>query len=126
MPAKRTRYRYITSETMSPKHAIASYELHSARQLTADNMSAIRIAVPKGMNVKYVPKHKFSQTSDERTLEDLNYEVIVRMRGRWKVVDELKGVQPFEYDRELKKRGYHKTATGYLTNTQYRKMTGGA
>ena len=126
MLAKRTRYRYITSDTLSPKHSVASYELHSANQLTADNMSAIRIAIPRGMQLKYVPTWRCTQTSDERTLEELNYEVIVRMRGRWKVVDELKGVQPFDHDKELKKQGYHKTATGYLTSAQFRKMTRGA
>ena len=113
MASKRPRYRYITSEVVSPAHAVAGYELRSANQLTADKMSAIRIAVPRGMGVKYSPADKCSFTTDERTLEDLNYDVIIRMRGRWKVTNELKGVQPFKHADALKSMGYQATPVGY-------------
>ena len=126
MPSKRPRYRYITSDTVSPGHAIAAYELRSANQLTADNLSAIRVAIPKGMKVDYVPAWHCSHTADERTLDELNYEVIIRVRGRWKVFNELKGTQPFNHATVLKKYGYHKTGIGYLTDAQYQKFLRGA
>lgn len=113
MPAKRPRYRYITSQTISPAQSVASYDLHSANQLTAENMSAVRFAVPRGMNVKYAPAHKCSHTSDERTLDALDYDIIVRMRGRWKVMNELKGVQPYKHADALHAMGYQATPVGY-------------
>ena len=126
MSGKRPRYRYITNDVITPGFAISAYELKAANQITADTMSAVRVAIPKDMPVKYVPAWHCSSTTDERTLDELNYEVIIRVRGRWKVMQELKGVQPFDYHKELKKYGYHKTGIGYLTHAQYHKFVRGA
>lgn len=84
----RKRYRYITSGMIKATDKISNYRLISLNQVYGYS-DAIRIEIPDNLKLEKLSCDDYSTTEDERTIADLNPEVVLRFNGRTKVNKEL-------------------------------------
>ena len=118
----RKKYRYILCGIVNPTDKIKIFRLIAANCL-GNRTSAIRIPIPKDMILEKWSCDNYSTTFDERTLLDLEYDVLIKRNGKWIVMNELKSYQPHEFSKILREN-YELYLTsfklGYLTKEEYK------
>lgn len=117
---KRRRYRYILSGAVEPKDKISDFRLISKNPLLYSN-SAIRVFIPDDMELEKWRCDDYSTTSDGRTLEELEYDVVIKVNGKFIKRNDLKKHAPHEYHEILIDEGYFIVPElGYVTVEQYK------
>ena len=117
---KRRRYRYILSGTVKSKDKISDFRLISKNTSPYSN-SAIRVFIPDDMELKKWRCDNYSTTSDGRTLEELEYDVLIKVNGKFIKRNDLKKHEPHEYYEILINEGYLITPKlGYVAVEQYK------
>ena len=117
---KRRRYRYILSGTAKPKEKISNFRLISKNTSPYSN-SAIRVFIPDDMELKKWRCDSYSITSDVRTLEELEYDVLIKVNGKFIKRNDLKKHDPHEYYEILINEGYLIVPKlGYVAVEQYK------
>ncbi len=82
------RYRYITCGVIKPTDKVSDFRLIGINQVYGYS-DAIRIEIPDDLKLEKLSCDCYSTTEDERTIADLNPEVVLRFNGRIKVNKEL-------------------------------------
>ena len=119
----RKTYRYILNGRVNPNQQISQYKLVSQNHFPNDTNIAIRFLLPSDMQITQEKKASYSITKDERTLTDLNAEIVVKMNGRWKANPfgiSLKTTQPYLVHDIMTKNGYYISYYGYLDAQRYK------
>ena len=117
--------------TIRPEWPIDWYELESRATLSNRNHVAIRIKSPANLMVYKttlldidgtIITHHF-KSADNRSLNSLDWEPVVRINEKWVMRYDLKSCKSFgEYDRIMLAEGYTPVpGLGYLTPKQYQK-----
>lgn len=113
-------YRYITCGAVNPSDKISKFRLVCNRQIKDD---AIRVRLPDDLILEKYNCDNYSTTDDSRTLEELGYDIICKIDGKWKVMNDLKDYQPHEFSDILREKyGYYITNLGYLSKEKYKEM----
>lgn len=117
---KRRRYRYILSGKVKPKDKISDFRLIS-KNTSPYSTSAIRVFIPDDMELEKWRCDNYSTTSDGRTLEELEYDVLIKVNGKFIKRNDLKKHEPHEYYEILINEGYLIVPKlGYVTVEQYK------
>ena len=123
------RYRYITCGTACANdsvNTISAYRLISANSLYRSVDSCIRVELPEDLVLETWRGDGYSTTEYPLPLSRLNTDVLVRVNGKFKVMNELKNVKLYNIYDLMVKKGYHGTHNyGYLTHEQYMKHVKG-
>lgn len=112
------RRRYITTGIVDYDGPISAYRLIASNNLgNADN--CIRVTLPPDLILKKSSCDGYSTTEDQRSLNELGYDIMVKLNGRWTVFNDLKPIQPHEIFYALKWQGLTPVPKyGYLTKPQ--------
>ena len=120
----KTRYRYILADTPSLKGPISNFQLYPGNKLGPMVNLLVRVHIPEDMELIKRSYAYYSVTKDERTLEDLGYDVLVKFDSKWKVQNVLKGKSFVQMIDTLKKGGYEELGMyGWLTRLEYMRTT---
>lgn len=116
------QFRYLTDMVINLKKPISKYQLFTQKGLK-DVVHAIRITMPKSIKMTRVKdeKNDYYTTKSKKTLNDLEYDIVVKINGVWTVKNELKGIVPHKFKNELRKQHIYPTQTeyGYMTQKKY-------
>lgn len=117
----RKRYRYIGNGYCKPTDLICDYRLIGGCKLhTLVLADYIRVNIPDDLVLEKSACDEYSTTEDTRTIEELGYDVMVKIRGKWKIDNTLKGVEPHEISDVMFDRGFRCTKEhGYLSCEEY-------
>lgn len=111
------RYRYITCGAVKATDKISKFRLVCNRQIKDD---AIRVHIPDDLILEKYSCDNYSTTEDNRTIEDLGYDVVCKLDGKWIVMNELKSYQSYEFSDILREKyNYYITQMGYLSRNKY-------
>lgn len=117
-------YRYITASSVKPSSRICDYKLIGGNQLSNDDgrdSIVIRVRVPDDMKIEKLSCDSYSTTEDERTIEELGYDILVRINGQLIVRNDLKGYTRDEQSSILtEKEGLYLTKDGYVSRERYK------
>ena len=117
----KTKYRYILADTPSLKGPISNFQLYPGNKLGPMVNLLVRVHIPDNMELTKRSYAYYSVTKDERTLEDLGYDVLVKLDSKWKVQNVLKGKSFIQMIDALKKGGYEELGMyGWLTRLEYK------
>lgn len=93
----RKRYRYILNGIAMGEHKISDYRLIAATNMTSKYKHvALRVNIPDDMELEKWSCDPYSTTADNRTLDELGYDVLIwyEEERKWKVHNEFKGTRP--------------------------------
>lgn len=117
----RKRFRYIRAGIAAPDDPICNFRL-VAQNCLDGAASCIRVELPDDLVLLKYDCDSYSTTADKRTLNELGYEIRVKMNGRWKTRNDLKPIQPHRIYFAMMKEGKAPVPElGYLTQRQYEK-----
>ncbi|MGD1416467.1 hypothetical protein [Bacillus stercoris] len=92
------RYRYISNGCVLGKDKICSYRLIAKNNIKAsyNGAIAIRVNIPEDLELTKYSCDPYSTTDDERTIDELGYDVLIWNEGKskWEIHNEFKGVKP--------------------------------
>lgn len=92
------RYRYITNGIVLGEDKICDFRLIAGNNIKADynGATAIRVVIPEDLELEKWSCDPYSTTDDERTLDELGYDVLIwyKKEKKWKIHNEFKGVRP--------------------------------
>jgi hypothetical protein len=96
----RYRYRYIWNGGVLGKDKISEYRLIS-NTVQASNV-VIRVNIPDDLKLTKWSCDSYSTTDDERTLDELGYDILVWKTNRWIKYNRFKGKTPIEIEKLIK------------------------
>lgn len=92
------RYRYVLNGTALGKDKISDFRLIAGNNITSpyDGETALRVNIPDDLILTKYRCDPYSTTRDERTLEELGYDVLIwyQSEKKWKVHNEFKEMRP--------------------------------
>lgn len=95
------RYRYILNGTVLGSDKICGYRLIAGNNIKSDynGASALRVVIPDDMKLEKWSCDSYSTTDDERTLDELGYDVLIwnKKKKKWEIHNELKGIRPCDF-----------------------------
>ena len=101
------QWRYILSGGVKPTDILADFRLYPANRI--DHASeAIRVPVDD-VELEQVQGNSYARTRDTRTLNQIGYDVLVRVNWKLQVKDALRpkdGASPILPDRLMRSKGY--------------------
>ena len=101
----RKRYRYIGNGCVTGNDKICDYRLIGGNQLSSLSSSDfIRVTIPDDLVLEKRSCDPYSTTEDERTIEELGYDVLVKINGKFKIMNELKGIEPHMFDKVMREK----------------------
>lgn len=118
------KYRYIGNGHCKPTDKISDYRLIGGCKLnTLSSSSYIRVHIPDDLMLEKWSCDEYSTTEDTRTIEELGYDIIVKIKGKWKIMtDELQNIMPCDIHKYMHELGFYITKEhGYLSTKDYRK-----
>lgn len=114
------RFRYILCGLVNYDGPISDYRLIGANNLN-DAASCIRFKLPNNFHLTKYSCDSYSTTDDKRTLNEIGYDVLVKINGRWVVRNDLKGIQPHTIYKAMMKEGLSPVKKmGYMNHAQYK------
>lgn len=114
------RYRYITSGIVDTNGPISNYRLIASNNL-GNSHSAIRVRIPTDLKLIKYSCDPYSTTEDKRTINQLGYDIIIKLNGKWVVKNDLKGNQQHTFHEILRQQSLYVTLEGYMTLDKYEK-----
>lgn len=144
-PKKRTKrkntlsclrpYRYVLSNDVKINEPICSYRISKGHSDTVRSMSiAVRVHMPKDLKLEIEVNQDgdscevYYITKDQRSIEELSYEVVVRINGKWNVDSSLSKMTFADIHKTMCNNGFILTENGYVrmdTNTIKEKLNNG-
>ena len=120
------RYRYILPNTNVLRGTISDFPLYTANKIGPMHNLSIRVRIPEEVQLSKRSYANYSVIeNDPRTIEDFDYDVLVKFDSKWKVQNQLKGKTFYQMVCELKKGGYEELEMyGWLTKLEYMKTLG--
>ena len=114
------RYRYILSGIVNTDESLSSYRLAGSNNICYSH-SALRVNIPSDLKLDKLSCDSYSTTTDNRTIKELGYDVIIKINGKWVVRNDLKVVQTHEFNSKLIEEGMYTTNNkdGYMTKNRY-------
>lgn len=100
----RQKYRYILCGLVEGTDEINKFRLLSVGIAGQYGSKAIRVNIPDDLLLNKCSCDSYSTTFDNRTLDELGWDVVVweRRKYKWVVHNELKGITPaYMYDHPL-------------------------
>lgn len=98
----RKKYRYILNGCVLGKDKICDYRLIGGNNIKApyDGAMAIRVNIPEDLELEKWNCDPYSTTYDERTLDELGYDVLVwdAYKKKWRIFNEFKGIRPCDVE----------------------------
>ena len=91
---KRKRYRYIWNGGAKGDHRISDYRLIGNASYCNDVV--IRVNIPSDLELTKYTCDSYSTTRDQRTLDELGYDILLWKNRKWVKHNELKGKTPSE------------------------------
>lgn len=114
------RFRYILCGLVDFDGPISDYRLIGGNNL-GDAASCIRFKLPELFHMEKYSCDSYSTTDDKRTLNQIGYDVLVKINGRWVVRNDLKGTQPHKIYHVMSKNGYSPVPKlGYVNARQHK------
>jgi hypothetical protein len=94
----RKRYRYVLNGTAVGENKISDFRLIAQNKLNPQYNGdvALRVSIPDDLELEKWSCDTYSTTFDERTLDELGYDVLIwhKEKGKWKIHNEFKGTRP--------------------------------
>lgn len=94
------RYRYILNGCTLGGDKICDYRLIAGNNIkpSYDGYIALRVNIPEDLKLTKYSCDPYSTTDDERTLDELGYDVMIwnLKKGKWEIHNEFKGTMPCE------------------------------
>jgi hypothetical protein len=94
----RKRYRYITNGVVVGEHKIRDYRLIAGNNIkpSYNGKIALRVSIPDDLELEKWSCDPYSTTDDERTLDELGYDVMIwnLKKKKWEIHNEYKGTRP--------------------------------
>lgn len=116
---KRPRYRYIRAGVVDFDDPVSSYRLVSHANMGDSN--CYRIRIPDDLALEKYACDCYSTTQDTRSMNELGYDVMVKIDDCWCVRNDLRGLNPREiYSRMMRAGLYRVPKLGYLTQHRYK------
>ena len=115
------RFRYILCGVIDFDGPINHYRLIGGNNL-GDAASCVRVKLPNLFHLNKYSCDPYATTNDVRSLNELGYDIMVKINGRWVVRNDLKPIQPHKIYHAMmqENRGYAVPKLGYLTPEQYK------
>lgn len=92
------RYRYILNGTALGTDKISDFRLIAGNNISTpyNGEVALRVIIPNDLKLIKYSSDPYSTTNDQRTLNELGYDVLVwhEKERKWKVHNEFKGTKP--------------------------------
>ena len=99
------KHRYIFCGVVTGADKISDYRLIS--KCTKYSLGhCIRVNIPDDLKLYHYPGDGYSTTDDNRTLDQLGYDVIIFYKGKWRIFNDLKQYQPCHWS-EILEYMYH-------------------
>lgn len=99
---KRSRYRYITNGTVVGSDPITHFRLIAGNNMSVPyhGATALRVRIPKDLQLTKYSCDPYSTTNDKRTLDELGYDFMIRdeTKKKWVIKNEFKGTRPCDVD----------------------------
>jgi len=94
-----SRYRYILCGVVLGTDKISDYRLIGGKHIKAPykSSSGLRVQIPDDLVLEKWSCDNYSTTRDERTLDELGYDVMIWNGKKWVKHNELKGLNPHEF-----------------------------
>ncbi|MEC2463390.1 hypothetical protein P9X10_00565 [Bacillus cereus] len=106
----RNKYRYILNGITLGTDPIGRFRLIAGNNIkpSYDGYIAIRVNIPENLKLEKWSCDPYSTTEDERTLEELGYDVLIwyEKERKWKVHNEFKGIKPCHIQTVRTKDGF--------------------
>ena len=92
----RKRYRYVLNGCVLGEDKISDFRLIAGNNISPayNGEVAIRVEIPNDLKLTKYSCDPYSTTDDERTINELGYDVLIWNKGKWKIRNEFKGVRP--------------------------------
>ena len=104
MPRK--KYRYILNGVALGSDKIGDFRLIGANNIKPSyhGYSALRVQIPDDLELEKWKCDSYSTTRDERTLDELGYDVMLwnEHKKKWEIYNELKGIRPCDFPIEMR------------------------
>lgn len=113
------KYKYIVASSTKTTDRICDHDLYSRNQLGCFH-TAIKVNIPSDFEFGF-KIGSYWDTFDQRTLEELGCDVIVRFKGKWETRNDLKHLTLGEIYKQLETEGYVYTNDGFITKELYYK-----
>ncbi|MGX1195787.1 hypothetical protein [Metabacillus sp. SLBN-84] len=109
-----TRYRYITNGVVVGTDPISDFRLIAGSNLSKPyhGATALRVQIPRDLKLTKETCDPYSTTDDDRTLEELGYDFMIRdnTKGIWVARNEFKGTRPCDVDLYVAREALKKKA----------------
>ena len=117
------RFRYILCGLVNFDGPISDYRLIGGNNL-GDAASCIRFKIPQLFHMTKYSCDSYSTTDDTRSLNQIGYDIMVKINGHWVVRNDLKPIQPHKIYHAMSKLGYRPVPKlGYVNDRQYKKWS---
>lgn len=117
------KYRYITNGSVTRESRICDFRLIGGNQLKSGDgrsSTAVRVQMPNNLKLEKWSCDNYSTTEDERTIDELGYDIVVRINGKLVVRNDLKEYDFGELSSILtQKESLYFTKEGYLDKPHY-------
>lgn len=94
-------YRYVLCGTALGSEKINTFRLIAGNMIKPDysGESALRVNIPDDLVLEKLSCDSYSTTQDERTLEELGYDVLIwdKDKKKWIKHNELKNIRPCDF-----------------------------
>lgn len=94
----RKRYRYVLNGIVLGEDKICNFRLIAGSNIkpSYNGAIAIRVKIPNDLELTKYSCDPYSTTDDERTINELGYDVLIwnKGKGKWKIHNEFKGTRP--------------------------------
>ena len=104
---RRKRYRYILNGSATGGMKICDFRLIGGNNIKPNynEASALRVEIPDDLKLCKFSCDSYSTTSDERTLNELGYDILIwnKEKEKWFIRNDLKGFEPHEFHEHLRK-----------------------
>lgn len=103
---KRKRYRYVLNGCVLGSDKISDFRLIAGNNIKPSYSGevALRVLIPDDLELEKWSSDPYSTTDDERTLDELGYDVMIwnRDKKKWIIHNEFKGTRPCDIPLHVK------------------------
>lgn len=95
------RYRYILNGIALGENKISDFRLIAGNNIKPfyDGQIALRVNIPDDLKLEKWSCDSYSTTEDNRTLDELGYDILMWKENKWKIRNEFKGTRPCDIRR---------------------------
>lgn len=110
------RYRYILNSTAVGSDSLSDFRLIAGNNIakTYHGQTALRVHIPRDVKLTKYASDNYSTTTDNRTLDDIGYDFMIRdeIKKKWVIRNEFKEIPPFEVTSRVASNAIEKKKVG--------------